>query len=79
VAELRDIDLDDCDVERLLQAATSLREELIYRLALRRLCKRLRRDLRFGQRVAELLNDVPRYVVREVLAEAAVLERELRR
>jgi hypothetical protein len=42
-----------------------------------RVCKRLRRDLSFGQRIAELLNDIPRYVVSEVLAEAADLERAL--
>jgi hypothetical protein len=75
---LRDIELDDREVENFLRAATTPRDELIYRLALRDLCPRLRSDWHFRQRLQELLTGVPLYEVSAVLAAADELERSLR-
>jgi hypothetical protein len=75
---LRDIELDDREVENFLRAATTPREELIYRLALRGVCRRLRVNYDFRQRLQELLTGVPLYEVSAVLAAADDLERSLR-
>jgi hypothetical protein len=74
----RDINLDDHEVRRLTEATSTPREELNYRLALRNLCKRLRRNRRFCARIGELIEEIPLYDVDAVRAEADRIEVNLR-
>jgi hypothetical protein len=76
---LRDIELDDREVEAFLQAAVAPREELVYRLALRDLCPRLRNDWHFRQRLHDLMIGVQHSEISSVLAEAADIEDAFRR
>jgi hypothetical protein len=76
---LRDLDLDDREVETFLKAAVTPREELVYRLAHRDSCPRLRSSWPFRQRLRDLMIGVQHSEVSSVLAEAADLERSLRR
>jgi hypothetical protein len=73
-----DISLDGREVRRLIEAAATPREELIIRLALHRLCKRLWHNRRFRKRISELTNDIPLREVEVVLADVARIEASLR-
>jgi hypothetical protein len=69
------IHLDPREVENYVTGLPP-RRELIYRLAVRRLCGRCRGDRRFTERTQGLMQQFGADLV-EVTAEAAELEREL--
>ena len=74
----RDTNLDEREVEPFLRGASSPREELVYRLALKSISPGLA-DYRFRQRLDELSRLVEPAEIGQIPAEAAQLEAKLAR